>query len=144
MIAANDDLNELVRVTVIDVCEGRVKLGFQANNAVAIHREEVWERVRAEKLDDQAKVDGPARPVVNRLPYCQLSIKLIKEIEVTNAIQEQRPMNRTSITIVIVVLLCAGGFAYSQGWLDWSRLGRETRRAIRPTSARIGDAENEW
>jgi len=50
VIAANHDSDELVRVTVIDVREGRVKLGFQANNAVAIHREEVWERVRAEKL----------------------------------------------------------------------------------------------
>jgi carbon storage regulator CsrA len=50
VIAANKEMDELVRVTVIDVREGRVKLGFQANNAVAIHREEVWERVRAEKL----------------------------------------------------------------------------------------------
>jgi hypothetical protein len=41
------------------------------------------------------------------------------------AIQEQRPMNRTSITVVIVVLLCAASFAYSQGWLDWSRPSRE-------------------
>jgi hypothetical protein len=41
------------------------------------------------------------------------------------AIQEQRPMNRTSITVVIVVLLCAASFAYSQGWLDWSRPGSE-------------------
>lgn len=37
------------------------------------------------------------------------------------AIQEKRPMNRTSITVVVVVLLCAAGYAYSQGWLDWSR-----------------------
>jgi carbon storage regulator CsrA len=50
VIAANDHMQELVRVTVIDVCEGRVKLGFQADNAVAIHREEVWERVCAERL----------------------------------------------------------------------------------------------
>ena len=28
-------------------------------------------------------------------------------------------MNRTSITIVVVVILCAVGFAYSQGWFDW-------------------------
>ena len=37
------------------------------------------------------------------------------------AIQEQRPMNRMSLTVVVVVLLCAAGYAYSQGWLDWSR-----------------------
>ena len=55
IIAANDHVHELVRVTVIDVGEGRVKLGFQADNAVAIHREEVWERVRAERLATRPK-----------------------------------------------------------------------------------------
>ena len=30
-------------------------------------------------------------------------------------------MDRKSITVVVVVLLCAAGFAYSQGWFDWSR-----------------------
>ncbi len=42
------------------------------------------------------------------------------------ATQEQRPMNRTSITFVVVVLLCAAGYAYSQGWLDWSRPSGDT------------------
>ena len=55
VIAANDHSHELVRVTVIDVCGGRVKLGFQADNDVAIHRQEVWERVRAEKQAMEAK-----------------------------------------------------------------------------------------
>ena len=30
-------------------------------------------------------------------------------------------MNRRSITLVVVVVLCAVGFAYGQGWLHWSR-----------------------
>ena len=34
-------------------------------------------------------------------------------------------MNRKSVTIVVVVVLCAAGFAYSQGWFDWSRPGTE-------------------
>jgi hypothetical protein len=34
---------------------------------------------------------------------------------------EEAPMNRTPITIVVVVILCAVGFAYSQGWLNMSR-----------------------
>jgi hypothetical protein len=41
------------------------------------------------------------------------------------SIKEQLPMNRTSITIVVVVLLCAAGFAYSQGWFNWSSAGTE-------------------
>jgi hypothetical protein len=36
------------------------------------------------------------------------------------SINEQSPMNRTTITIVAVVLLFAAGLAYSQGWFDWS------------------------
>jgi carbon storage regulator len=45
VIASSGDLQELVRVTVVEVCGGRVKLGFQANDDLTIHREEVWERV---------------------------------------------------------------------------------------------------
>jgi hypothetical protein len=40
-------------------------------------------------------------------------------------------MNRRSITMVVVVVLCAVGFAYGQGWLHWSRAGTaiETNKA---------------
>ena len=41
------------------------------------------------------------------------------------SIEEKVPMSRTSITIVVVVLLCAAGFAYSQGWFNWSSSGCE-------------------
>ena len=34
-------------------------------------------------------------------------------------------MNRRSITVVVVIVLCAVGFAYGQGWLHWSRTGAE-------------------
>lgn len=49
VVAASEHLEELVRVTVIEVCGNRVKLGFQAGPEIAIHREEIWERVRAER-----------------------------------------------------------------------------------------------
>jgi carbon storage regulator len=67
VIAANNDSDELVRVTVVDVCGGRVKLGFQADNAVAIHREEVWERVRAER--QTVKPNGPVGKPKYGSPY---------------------------------------------------------------------------
>ena len=41
------------------------------------------------------------------------------------SIKEQLPMNRTSITIVVVVVLCAAGLVYSQGWFNWSSSGYE-------------------
>jgi hypothetical protein len=39
------------------------------------------------------------------------------------SIEEKVPVSRTSITIVVIVLLCAAGFAYSQGWFNWSSSG---------------------
>ena len=48
VIGAADDMQELVRVTVLEVRGGTVKLGFAADNDVAVYREEVWNRVRAE------------------------------------------------------------------------------------------------
>jgi carbon storage regulator CsrA len=58
VIAATGDMHELLRVSVIDVCGGKVKLGFKADNEVAIHREEVWERVRAEIQTSSPKKDN--------------------------------------------------------------------------------------
>jgi carbon storage regulator len=48
VIGAADNLQELIRVTVLEVRGGTVKLGFAADDNVAVYREEVWERVRAE------------------------------------------------------------------------------------------------
>ena len=57
------DMQELVRVTVLDVRGGTVKLGFAADEDLAVYREEVWERVRAE-----SQTTGPA-PVAARSQY---------------------------------------------------------------------------
>jgi hypothetical protein len=45
-------------------------------------------------------------------------------------IKQQAPMNRTTVTIVGVVLLCGAGLAYSQGWFDslTSSFGGESNR----------------
>jgi carbon storage regulator len=67
VIGAADDLQELVRVTVLEIRGGTVKLGFQADDDVAMYREEVWQRVRAES---QAAIPSAAagRPKY-RVPY---------------------------------------------------------------------------
>jgi carbon storage regulator CsrA len=67
VIATSGDLQELVRVTVVDVCGGRVKLGFQANNDMTIHREEVWERVCGERETSTAMQD--VEPPTYPRPY---------------------------------------------------------------------------
>ena len=57
------------------------------------------------------------------------------------SIEEKVPMSRTSITIVVVVLLCAAGFAYSQGWFNWSSSGYELESNTVSTDQTI-DPEN--
>ena len=36
----------LLKVTVLEITEGRVRLGFEADKDVPVHRSEVWERIR--------------------------------------------------------------------------------------------------
>ena len=48
VIGAAGDMQELVRVTVLEIRGGVVKLGFKADDDVAVYREEVWDRLRAE------------------------------------------------------------------------------------------------
>lgn len=43
---------QIVKVTVLEICAGRVKLGFEASTDVPIHRAEVWERIRMEEGTD--------------------------------------------------------------------------------------------
>jgi carbon storage regulator CsrA len=44
VVGASNGFERLVKVTVIEIRRGCVKLGFEANTDVAVHRWEVWER----------------------------------------------------------------------------------------------------
>jgi carbon storage regulator CsrA len=37
----------LVTVTVLEITAGKVRLGFEAADAIPVHRGEVWERILA-------------------------------------------------------------------------------------------------
>ncbi len=52
----------LVKVTIAEIGHGRVRLAFQAEAAVSIHRLEVWERIREGRGPDSPQPD-PAAPV---------------------------------------------------------------------------------
>ena len=39
---------QLLKVTVMEIRGGRVKLGFDVDGEVPVHRAEVWERIQAE------------------------------------------------------------------------------------------------
>jgi carbon storage regulator len=45
VVGEADGLHPLLTVTVVDIRGGNVKLGFEADARVPIHREEVWERI---------------------------------------------------------------------------------------------------
>ena len=66
VVGGADKLNQVVRVTVVEVRKGIVKLGFEADNDVAIYREEVWDRIRAERQTPSP--NQKAQPTVNRVP----------------------------------------------------------------------------
>jgi carbon storage regulator CsrA len=52
----------MLTVTVVEIGHGRVRLGFEVDAAVPVHRLEVWERIRAGAGPDSPKAD-PAAPV---------------------------------------------------------------------------------
>ena len=53
VVGAADGCQPVLTVTVLDITGGRVRLGFEADADVPVHRLEVWERIRA---------NGRARP----------------------------------------------------------------------------------
>ncbi len=67
VIAHSDDLQELVRVTVVEIVGNKVKLGFTTKNELAIHREEVWERVCGESA--KSKLESEIELPKYRVPY---------------------------------------------------------------------------
>ena len=48
IVGGDDGLHRLLKVTVLDIHGSRVKLGFEVDNDVPVHRSEVWEQIRAE------------------------------------------------------------------------------------------------
>jgi len=52
ILAAEDGVVGKVKVTVVEIGRGVVKLGFEADKDVLVHREEVWERISRERLRD--------------------------------------------------------------------------------------------
>ena len=47
VVGGADGFDRLLRVTVLAIQGGKVKLGFEIDAAVPVYREEVWERIRA-------------------------------------------------------------------------------------------------
>jgi len=46
VVSGTDGFSVLLKVTVLEIAKGKVRLGFEAANDVPVHRLEVWERIR--------------------------------------------------------------------------------------------------
>jgi carbon storage regulator CsrA len=52
MVGGTDGCERMLKVTVLEIGNGRVRLGFEAAAAVPVHRLEVWERIHANGRPD--------------------------------------------------------------------------------------------
>ena len=53
VIGGSEGLDRTIKVTVVEIKKGRVRLAFDADAAVPVHRLEVWKRICGEtKLAD--------------------------------------------------------------------------------------------
>jgi carbon storage regulator CsrA len=62
VVGAPGDTGRLLTVTVLEIRAGRVRLGFDVDADVPVHRLEVWERIGTGDQPDSPTPD-PAEPV---------------------------------------------------------------------------------
>jgi len=48
VVGGSDGFTPMLTITVLEIHGGMVRLGFEADSGVPVHRSEVWERIRAE------------------------------------------------------------------------------------------------
>ena len=59
VVGGSDTREPMLTVTVLDISGGKVRLGFEGNSNVPVHRSEVWERIRTNGgRKDQPPRDG--------------------------------------------------------------------------------------
>src|SRR5439155_10495863 len=60
MVGGSVGFEPVLKVTVLEIANGRVRLGFEVDAAVPVHRLEVWERIRAKPPPHNGvKASGP-------------------------------------------------------------------------------------
>jgi carbon storage regulator len=67
VVGGTGGVNQLLRIKVIEIKGSTVRLGFEASPEVAVHREEIWTRVRAE-TEAIVQAQAAERPKY-RVPY---------------------------------------------------------------------------
>ena len=55
VVGGGGGIDRMLKITVLEVAGGRVKLGFEADSDIPVHRLEIWERMRASgELENRA------------------------------------------------------------------------------------------
>jgi carbon storage regulator CsrA len=67
VVSGATGFEQVLKVTVLGFCNGRVRLGFEAGADVPIHRAEVWERIRAE--NGASNPEPTAHRAINEATY---------------------------------------------------------------------------
>jgi len=62
VVGGLDGIERMLKVTVLDIRGSCVRLGFEVDNSVPVHRLEVWERILAGNLPARA---APVPPMPN-------------------------------------------------------------------------------
>jgi carbon storage regulator len=47
VVGGSGGFERLLKVTVLDIDKGKVRLGFEVDKDIPVHRAEVWERIQA-------------------------------------------------------------------------------------------------
>jgi len=63
VVGGSSGFEQVLKVTVVEIKNGSVRLGFEADAGIPVHRSEVWERLRPEGQHDSPR-DGPVTPVM--------------------------------------------------------------------------------
>jgi len=62
MVGGSGGFEHLLKVTVLEIRGGQVRLGFEADDTIAIHRSEVWAQIQDGHRPDLA-AEGPRAPM---------------------------------------------------------------------------------
>jgi carbon storage regulator CsrA len=60
VVGGSTGFERLLKVTVLEIRGGYVKLGFEVDGAVPVHRAEVWERIRTGDLPSRKQNQAEA------------------------------------------------------------------------------------
>ena len=62
VVGGSDGCHRPLKVTVLQITRGKVKLGFEVDADVPVHRWEVWQRIHPDGAPDNP-TEAPAVPV---------------------------------------------------------------------------------